>query len=85
MVSNAEVSDMANPSIKKQILHDLDQLSPQMQERAMHLVHSLVAELPKGASGADLMTLAGTLDADSAREMREAIAEGCEQIDPDAW
>jgi hypothetical protein len=29
----------------------------------------------------DLMTLAGTLDDESARQMREAIEEGCEHVD----
>ena len=76
---------MTNPSIKQQILRDLDQMSPQMQERAMNLVHSLVTELPKGASAEDLRQLAGSLDAESAREMRDAIEAGCERIDPDAW
>jgi len=78
---------MIEPTIKEQILRDLDRLPPDLQERALQLVHSLVAPapLPRGASIEDLMSLAGTLDDTSAREMREAIEEHCERIDPSEW
>jgi hypothetical protein len=73
------------PTVKERILRDLDQLSPELQHKAVRLVHQLVAPLPKGASIEDLMSLAGTLDDTSAREMIEAIEEGCERIDPRDW
>jgi hypothetical protein len=75
---------MVLPVIKKQILNDLDQLSPEMQKRAADLVHRLVSPLPKGASGQDLLRFADTLDDESAREMIEAIEQGCERVDLDA-
>jgi len=40
-------------------------------------------KLPRGATGAELLELAGVMDPESAREMRKAIEEGCEQIDPE--
>jgi hypothetical protein len=76
---------MVDPDVKDQILNDLEQLSPEMQERAARLVHSLVSPLPKGASGRDLMRLSGIIDPESAREMMEAIEEGCERVDLDEW
>jgi hypothetical protein len=66
------------PAIKKQILNDLDRLSPTQQQRAVDLVHGLVSPLPKGAPIEDLMTVVGILDDESARGMIEAIEEGCE-------
>ncbi len=69
---------MILPAIREQILNDLDRLSPEQQQRAADLVHDLVSPLPKGASIEDLMTVAGILDDESAREMIEAIEEGCE-------
>ncbi len=39
-------------------------------------------KLPKGASIEDLMSVSGILDSESAREMLEAIEEGCERIYP---
>ena len=74
---------MVLPAIKEQILNDLDQLSPEQQKRAADLVHGLVS--PKGTSGRDLLRFAGTLDDESARQMREAIEQGCERVDLDAW
>jgi hypothetical protein len=40
---------------------------------------------PRSAAGKDLLSLAGTLPADDAREMREAIEQGCEQVDEREW
>jgi hypothetical protein len=76
---------MAQPAVKKQILADLDRLSPEQQRRAAELVHGLVSPLPTGASVEDLLQVAGTLDEDSADQMMDAIEEGCERVDLDEW
>lgn len=78
---------MTLPEVRERILEDLEQLPPALQRRALELVHELKesSALPRGASRETLHRLAGTLDAESAREMREAIEEGCERVDPDAW
>ncbi len=78
---------MTLPEVRERILEDLDQLPPALQRRALELVHELKEKsgLPRGASRDALHQLAGTLDSESAREMREAIEEGCERVDPDAW
>lgn len=76
---------MVLPAIKEQILTDLNQLSPELQRRAADLVHDLVSPLPKGAPGHGLLRFAGILDEESAREMRDAIEQGCERVDLDAW
>jgi len=76
---------MVNPAIKEQILNDLDRLSPEEQTRAAEFVHSLASQTPRGIPGRDLRRFAGTLDPESAREMIEAIEEGCERVDPDEW
>jgi len=68
---------MVQPAIKEQILNDLDQLSPEQQKRAAELVHGLVSPLPRGASLEELKQVAGILDDESARQMMEAIDEGC--------
>ena len=76
---------MVLPAVKEQILNDRDRLSPELQRRAADLVHGLVSPLPKGTSGRELLRFAGTLDDESAREMNEAIEQGCERVDLDAW
>ncbi len=76
---------MVLPDVKDRIMRDLDRLSPEQQRRAAELVGGLVSSLPQGASVEDLLKVAGTLDAESAREMMQAIEEGCERVDPDEW
>jgi len=39
----------------------------------------------QGDSGKSLLRFAGILDPSSAQEMRQAIEEGCERVDPDEW
>lgn len=70
---------MIPPTIKNQILKDLEQLSPEQQKRAAELVRGLVSPRPQGTPGRELLRFAGTLDHQSAREMMEAIEEGRER------
>ncbi|HYQ85108.1 MAG TPA: hypothetical protein VEP28_14030 [Rubrobacter sp.] len=42
-----------------------------------------ISSLARGTSGRDLLRFVGTLDDESAREMREAIEEGCGQVETD--
>jgi len=77
---------MAETSLKDQLIQDFDRLNADLQRHVASLAHGLaVPSLPKGATGAELKELSGILDDESAREMREAIEEGCEQVDPDEW
>ena len=76
---------MVPPAVKDQILSDLDRLSPEEQERAAKLVHGLLSPLLRGASVDDLLSVAGTLDPESPKEMMAAIEKGCERVDPDEW
>ena len=76
---------MIEPTIKEQILRDLDRLSPEQQRKALQLVHNLVTPVMRGASIEDLIPLNGILDKESAQEMRAAIEEHCERIDPSDW
>lgn len=76
---------MAEAAIKEQILNDLDQLSPEKQRQAAELVRSLVSALPKGTPGRELLPFVGTLDPESVRQMKKAIEEGCERVDPGDW
>lgn len=76
---------MVLATVQEQILSDLDRLSPEKQRQAADLVHRLLSPVPKGASLEDLRQLSGTLDDESAREMMEAIEQGCERVDLDEW
>lgn len=74
---------MIEPNVKEKILKDLDRMSPELQQRAVELVHSLVSPLPKGGSIEDLISFQGAIDAESLREMKEVIEADREWIIPD--
>ena len=76
---------MVLPAVKSQILEDLERLSPEGQQQAADLVHRLVTPTPAGTPGRELLPFVGILDAESAREMRAAIEEGCGRVDADEW
>jgi hypothetical protein len=40
---------------------------------------------PRSAAGKDLRYLAGTISPEDASQMREAIEQGCEQVDEREW
>jgi hypothetical protein len=71
--------------VRDEIARQLDKLPAAMQEQVLRFAASLSATTPVGESGADLIRFAGTLDTESARQMREAIEEGCERIEPADW
>ncbi len=72
--------------IAQEIAKKVEQLPPVLQERVLRYVASLSDETPvKGQSGAAFLQFVGTLDSVSAKGMREAIEEGCEQIDASEW
>ena len=74
--------------IAANVLHELEKLSGRDQQRALELVRGLserTSRRPKGTPIQTLLDMAGTLDDQSADEMRRAIEDACEQIDPEDW
>lgn len=71
---------MTQPSIKQRILDDFDRLPPELQLRALELVHGLAVSTsrPEGTPGNDLLRFAGILDEEAARKMERTIEEGCQ-------
>lgn len=67
--------------MKAKILEQVEHSPVEQRRRAADLVHALATPPPRGAAVGDLMAVAGILDDESAHQMREAIEEGCEQVD----
>lgn len=70
---------------KTQLLADFERLPAELQRTIGELTHALAASRPRGVAARSLLKHAGVLDQESARQMREAIEEGCEQVDPREW
>ena len=75
---------MTNLEIKAELLARLEELPEERQLQVLNFARSLPPS-PRGVPGKDLLPFAGVLDDASARELREAIAEGCERVDIDEW
>jgi hypothetical protein len=71
--------------VRDEIVARVEALSPELQQQVLQFVTSLASSGTKDRTALVLRSLAGSLDPTSAREMREAIEEGCEQVDADQW
>jgi hypothetical protein len=76
---------MINPLIEKEILTQLDKLSLEQQLQVLNVAKSLAGTMPVGVPGKELLHLAGTISTEDATLMREAIEEGCEQVNLNEW
>ena len=76
---------MTVPATKSRLIEDFERLPDDLQKTIGELTHALAEARPRGVPARSLLKHAGVLDADSARQMREAIEEGCEQVDPREW
>jgi predicted DNA-binding protein len=71
--------------VTEEIARQVENLPPEMQERVLRFVASLTASTPAGENGARLRQFSSSLDAASARQMRQAIEEECERVDASEW
>jgi len=72
-------------ALKERIVEDLDRLTADQLERVHGMVHALAVPRPRGASVHDLMSLGGSINDESARQMTAVIDEAFERIDPFEW
>jgi hypothetical protein len=71
--------------VRHEIARRVEALPPEMQEQVLRFLDSLAASSPKGERGSALRQFSSSLDAVSARQMTQAIEEGCEQVDAGEW
>jgi hypothetical protein len=74
-------------SIKEQIIHELDNLSPEQQEQLLRLARRLRSDmLPPGASGSVLLDHMNDFEfaPDAVDEMMRIFEEGCKRMGTEA-
>ena len=76
---------MTVPATKARLLEDFERLPADLQKTIGELTHALAVTRPRGVPARSLLKHEGVLAPESARQMREAIEEGCEQVDPREW
>jgi len=74
-----------DPSITEEIVERLHDLPASQQQLVLEVVRSLASHKPQGVPAKDLLPLTGSITAEDAREMTNAIEEGCERVDANAW
>lgn len=72
-------------TLERELSERFAQLEPDQQRAVVEYARALAETPRRGVPGSALLRFAGTMPADVAREMAQAIEEGCEQVDPDAW
>ena len=73
---------MENPTTIQEIVQRLDKLTPMQQKQVLDFALELSEELSKRYPGEKLLKLVGTISPEDLEIMKQAIEEGCEQIDP---
>lgn len=76
---------MINPLIEKEIHTQLQKLSLQEQIQVLNFAKTLAGTMPVGVPGKEMLKFAGILSHEEAKEMLEAIEEGCGQVDLNEW
>ena len=76
---------MIDEDVQSELLKQVEQLSPPMQQRVVRFAHSLVESPPKGVPGDRLLRFAGIMTHEEAQEFLKSIEEDCERIDANEW
>lgn len=74
-----------NTSIMDKVIEQLKTLPYGLQRRVLEFTRALALSAPRGVPGRQLLRFAGTIPPDDVQRMREAIEQGCEQVDVNEW
>ena len=72
-------------SIVEKVIEQLKGLPQELQWRVLEFTRSLAVSAPRGVAGMQLLQFAGTIPLDDIKVMRQAIEQGCEQVDANEW
>jgi len=74
---------MANSSIKVEIVEQLEHLPSEHQRRVLNFVRRLSRQ--KGVPGKQLLQFAGSISSDDLHTISGAIKAECERVDVNEW
>ena len=69
--------------IRNQIIAQVDRLDDSRQQQVLDFARHLTE--PAGTPGRNLLHFVGSIDPADLQAMAQAIQEGCEKVDPNAW
>jgi len=71
--------------IIEQVIEQLKALPQELQWRVLEFTRALAVSTPHGIPGQQLLRFAGAIPLEDVKLMREAIEQGCEQVDTKEW
>lgn len=72
-------------AVMAQIVQQTQNLPANLQRQVLDYVKKLTTLAPRGVPGERLLCFAGIIPADDLQAMRQAIEDGCEQVDWHEW
>lgn len=75
---------MSTPVVEK-VLELLRELPYELQWRVLEFTRALALSVPRGVPGEQLVRFAGAIPLDDVERMRQAIEQGCEQVNVNEW
>ena len=72
-------------TLVNKVIDQLKTLPYAMQWRVFEFIRALAVSVPRGVPGSQLLRFSGTISVDDLQLIREAIQEGCEQVDTHEW
>ncbi len=75
---------MNTPVIEK-VVEQLKDLPYELQWRVLEFTRALAFSTPRGVPGKQLLRFAGAIPVSEVELMRQAIEQGCEQVDVNEW
>jgi hypothetical protein len=78
---------VATPSVRDELLRNLEKLSPEKQRELLAYACSLTESTHpvKGTPGKDLIAFGGLIEPSDLSKIAKVIEEDCEQVDTSAW
>lgn len=67
------------------LIEQLKDLPKELQWRVLEFTRALAVSTPHGVPGTQYLQFAGTIPLDDIKVMRQAIEQGCEQVDANEW
>jgi hypothetical protein len=68
-----------------QVTKQMSTLPIHLQRQVLDFIHALQLTSQTGISGKQLLRFAGSIPAEDLAQMRQAIEDGCEQVDSNEW
>jgi hypothetical protein len=76
---------MIDAAIQSELLKEVEQLPPPLQQKVVDFAHSLAQPRPRGTPGDELLQFAGIMTPSEADEFLRGIEQDCERVDPNEW